>query len=587
MAKSSNHFYCQIIDKSCCSCKYVDLLFSQKRRVAVDVKLLIEIIFKVVGGLGIFLLGMKHMSEGMQAVAGNRMRHLIGTVTGNRFKACGVGVLVTCLVQSSSVTTVMAVGFVNSGFMTLIQSIGVIIGANIGTTITGWILVLKIGKYGLPILGVAALVYLFVKSERLRYTAMCFMGIGMVFFGLHIMGGAFKTPEVKEVLTHVFGAMGGETYFAILKCALVGCVATMIVQSSSATLAVTIALAISGVIDFHTSAGLILGLNVGTTITAFLASLGATVNARRAAYSHIIFNIVGTLWIIPFFFLYIDFIEWIVGLGAKPGEVLDITALIALTHTGFNVINTIVFIPLIGVLAKTVTWLVVDPPHKEIPHLTYLDVRMLDTPAIGIKQSLEEVREMGRHTEVMFDMLREIATSDKNDEDLVKKLFHREEVLDIVQKEVTEFLGNMLSGNVSYDVVQAGREQIRMADEYESISDYLANILKLRIKMDKNGLTFSSDGNAELLALHNKVGEYVKMINESVQMERSEVISKANTLGESITFDIKEMRTKHLERVSDKLTTPLHSLIYNDILNAYRRVKDHALNIAEVLAGEK
>jgi len=563
------------------------LLFWLKRNVVMDIKLLFEIIFKVVGGLGIFLLGMKHMSEGMQAVAGNRMRYLIGTVTGNRFKACGVGTLVTCLVQSSSVTTVMAVGFVNSGFMTLMQAIGVIIGANIGTTITGWILVLKIGKWGLPILGVSALVYLFVKSEKLRYIAMCIMGIGMVFFGLHIMGGSFKTPEVKEVLSHVFGAMGGETYFAIMKCALVGCIATMIVQSSSATLGVTIALAVSDVIDFHTAAGLILGLNIGTTITAFLASLGATVNARRAAYSHIIFNIVGTLWIIPFFFIYVDLIEWCVGFWGTPGETSDITALIALAHTGFNVINTIIFIPLIGVLAKIVTWLVDDPPHKETPHLTYLDVRMLDTPAIGIQQSLEEIIEMGRHTEKMFGFLREIVTSSKNDDELIKRLFHREEVLDIVQKEVTEFLGNMLSGNVSHDVVQSGREQIRMADEYESISDYIADILKLHIKMDKENLSFSKDENAELLSLHNKVCKYVQMITNSVKTERAEIISKANIHGESITFDIKGLRTTHLERVGNKLTTPLHSLIYTDILNAYRRVKDHALNIAEVLAGEK
>jgi phosphate:Na+ symporter len=553
----------------------------------VDTGSVVEIIMKVVGGLGIFLLGMKHMSEGMQAVAGNRLRHLIGTVTSNRFTACGVGTLVTCLVQSSSVTTVMAVGFVNSGFMTLIQAIGVIIGANIGTTITGWILVLKIGKFGLPILGVSGLTYLFSKNERLRYTAMCIMGIGMVFFGLHIMGGSFKTPEVKELLKSIFATMSAGSYLGVMKCAIVGCIATMIVQSSSATLGVTIALAQSGVIDYHTSAGLILGLNIGTTITAFLASLGATVNARRAAYSHIIFNIVGTLWLVPFFFLYLRLIEWVVGFGAAPEEALDITALIAMTHTGFNVVNTIVFIPLIGILAKIVTMLVNDPPHKETPHLTYLDVRMLDTPAIGIQQSLAEVAEMGNHTQKMFRFLREIVTSKTPDEGLIKKLFHREEVLDIVQKEVTEFLGNMLSGNVSHDVVERGREQLRMADEYESISDYLANILKFHIKLRKEEMFFSAQENGELLELHDRVDSYVQMITEGVKEDHPEIISKAHVEGDSITFVIKELRTKHLERVSEKATTPLHSLIYTDILNAYRRVKDHAQNIAEALAGEK
>ncbi len=552
-----------------------------------DVALVTQILFKVVGGLGIFLLGMKNMSEGMQAVAGNRLRHLISAVTNNRLVACGVGTIVTCLVQSSSVTTVMVVGFVNSGFMTLMQAIGVIIGANIGTTITGWILVLKIGKFGLPILGVASLIYLFSKNERLRYTAMCIMGIGMVFFGLHTMGGAFKTPEVKELLAHIFSQMGGGSYFSVMKCAFVGCIATMIVQSSSATLGVTIALAQTGIIDYQTAAGLILGLNIGTTITAFLASLGATVNARRAAYSHIIFNIVGTLWLIPVFFLYLRLIQWSVGFTAKPGEPLDITTLIAMTHTGFNVVNTVIFIPFIGVLARIVTWLVNDPPQKETPHLKFLDIRMLDTPAIGIQQSLDEVSEMGRHTERMFDFYRKIATSKTPDEKLIARLFHREEILDVVQKEVTEFLGSLLSGNVSHEVVASGREQLRMADEYESIGDYLAAILKLHIKCEKEGLVLSQEEKQGLLDLHDRVAEYVKMINVGVKNERPEILSKANTQGDALTFTIKELRSKHLERVGQKATQPLLSLIYVDMLNAYRRVKDHALNIAEAVAGEK
>ncbi len=550
-------------------------------------ELFFKIATQVIGGLGIFLLGMKNMSEGMQAVAGNRLRHLIAAVTNNRLVACGIGTLVTCLVQSSSVTTVMVVGFVNSGFMTLMQAIGVIIGANIGTTITGWILVLKIGKYGLPILGVSALIYLFSKHERLRYTAMAIMGIGMVFFGLHTMGAAFKTPEVKEVLENVFSQMAGGTYLGVLKCALVGCVATMIVQSSSATLGVTIALAQSGIIDFHTSAGLILGLNIGTTVTAFLASLGATVNARRAAYSHIVFNVVGTLWVIPVFFGYLKVIEWVVGFGGEPGESLNITALIASTHTGFNVINTIVFIPFIGMLSRLVTWLVNDPPHKETPHLAYLDVRMLDTPSIGIQQSLDEIAEMGCHTSKMFGFLREIVTAEEMDADLVKKLFHREEILDVVQKEVTEFLGSILSGNVSHEVVTSGREQLRMADEYESISDYIAAILKLYIRAEKEDIAFSEQERGELLALLDDVSAYVEMISIGVKGARPEILSKANTEGDAITFRIKELRSRHIERVGEKITTPLHSLIYADILNAYRRVKDHALNIAETLAGEK
>ncbi|MDO5577104.1 MAG: Na/Pi symporter, partial [Fibrobacter sp.] len=261
-----------------------------------DTNMMISMIFSIVGGLGVFLLGMRNMSDGLQAVAGDHLRKLIGIVTNNRLLATGVGTLVTCVIQSSSVTTVMTVGFVNSGLMTLQQAIGVIMGANIGTTITGWILVLSVDQYGLPLLGITAFIFLFSRNEKVRYFGMTLMGIGMIFFGLQLMKDGFKPirdiPQFVEWF-HVFSA---NTYFGVLKCALVGCVLTLVVQSSSATLGVTMGLASTGVINFETAAALVLGENIGTTITAFLASLGTTTNAKRAAYAHIVFNVLGVLW---------------------------------------------------------------------------------------------------------------------------------------------------------------------------------------------------------------------------------------------------------------------------------------------------
>ena len=552
-----------------------------------EATVLIEILMKLVGGLGIFLLGMKHMSEGMQAVAGNRLRSLIGAVTNNRVMACLVGTAVTCLIQSSSVTTVMVVGFVNSGFMTLMQAIGVIIGANIGTTITGWILVFKIGKWGLPILGVAAFFYLFSKRERLRFTSMAIMGIGMVFFGLETMSSGFKNEAVTAVLEHIFAMMHAGTYPGMLKCAAVGCIATMIVQSSSATLGVTIALGMTGTMDFSTGAALILGLNIGTTITAFLASLGASTNAKRAAYAHILFNIIGTLWLLPFFPKYVELVEGIVNVLKPGGEAVQVlTTKLALAHTCFNVINTILFLPFTGVLSRVVTWLVKEK-RKEIPHLTYLDVRMLETPAIAIQQSLDEVNRMGEHVTKMLDTLRSIMVSETVDEELVKKVFHREEVLDLVQKEVTEFLDHVLSGNLPHDVVEASHRQLRIADEYESISDYLATILKLHLKKEKAGLKFSVVEREGMLKLHAQATEYVAMVTGGVGEGAVEILSKARSQGQALTHVVKELRTAHLEATGTVGGSPLASLIFTDMLNAYRRVKDHALNIAEALAGEK
>ncbi len=546
------------------------------------------LVFKAVGGLGIFLLGMKFMSDGMQAVAGNRLRSLIGAVTSHRLAACAIGTIVTSVVQSSSVTTVMVVGFVNGGFMTLMQALGVIIGANVGTTITGWILALQIGKYGLPILGIAALIYLFVKNERTRYTAMAVCGIGMIFFGLETMSSGFKNPEVNDLLVQLFCTVNGDSMIGVLKCALVGCLATMVVQSSSATLGITIALAQSGVIEFPTAAALILGLNVGTTITAFLASLGASVNARRAAYGHIIFNVVGTIWLVPIFLWYTEFIDLILGaFGSAFSFTPGIVTRIALAHSCFNIVNTIVFLPALRPFAKLVTRLVPDKGQRETPHLTFLDVRLLDSPAMAIAQSQDEIQRMGHHVAKMSTMLRTALQSDVIDENVTRRVLHREEILDVMQGEVTEFLGHILSGSIPSKIVAASKEQLRMADEYESIGDYYAKILKCNLKRIKRDIGFKNGGREDLLKLHDMVDEYVSMISESVAARRPEVLSKANIQGEAITVFAKEARRRYLALLGEENVSPRAALIYTDMLVGYRRTTDHALNIAETLAGEK
>jgi phosphate:Na+ symporter len=551
-----------------------------------------DILFKVVGGLGIFLLGMKYMSEGMQAVAGSRLRKMISAVTDHRIAACFIGTLITGIVQSSSVTTVMVVGFVNSGFMTLIQAIGVILGANIGTTVTAWIIALKIGKFGLPVLGVAAFFFLFSKKERVRYTAMALLGVGMVFFGLQTMGGAFKTPEVKEYLTQAFSVMDASTIWGVMRCAFFGCIATMIVQSSSATIGVTIVLAQGGIIGFDTAAALVLGLNIGTTVTAFLASIGTSTNAKRAAYAHIIFNVIGTLWLIPFFFAYVKGIEsifvYLQDFFAKTQESWDdITAKIALVHTGFNLINTIIFLPLMKPLARLVEKLVPEKKVDEINHLTYFDVRMLDTPALGIVQSKEQILFMADSVEKMADWLGEVLASEEQLDELEHKIFHYETILDNVQKEIVVFLSEMISGQVPHEVMEEGRREMRMADEYESLSDYLVNVLKGHVKLRTHQLTISKEGRSELLDLHEKVSTYIKMINDAERNENADILGKAQSEGDIFTHQMKGYRRQHLMRLSESKTSPLHSLVFTDMLNNYRRMKDHALNIAEVIAGEK
>ncbi|MBN2685883.1 MAG: Na/Pi cotransporter family protein [Pontiellaceae bacterium] len=552
----------------------------------------------VIGGLGVFLLGMKNMSEGMQAVAGNSLRRIIGAVTNNRFLAVLAGITVTCLVQSSSVTTVMVVGFVNSSIMTLTQAIGVIFGANIGTTITGWIVAgIPIGKWGLPILGISAFFFLFSKNERLRYTGMAIMGLGMVFFGLTLMSDGFKpirTMPGFEAWLHAFSA---DSYLGVLKCAMIGCVLTMIVQSSSAMLVITMTLASQGAIEFPTAAALVLGENIGTTITAFLASIGTSTNARRAAYAHIVFNIIGVFWITILFRWYLPFIEHLVAAfpdlmaklheGKNGDPVTNVMVKIATVHTVFNVLNTIIFIPLIKPVARVVTWMVPDKEAKKANHLTYLDIRMLDTPSLSIVQSQGQLNFMAESVEEMMAQLRTGLENGLKESDIESKLFHREEILDNVQKEIFLFLSQMVSGQVPHDITTKGHMQMRIADEYESLSDYIVNVAKGIKKMEQNNLTLDEPATEKLLTLHDRVTAYIQRVDKGMKAESKADLAWATSEGTSISRLMKEFRRQHLERLQKEEVSPFFSLAFTDMLNFYRRMKDHALNIAEVLAGEK
>ncbi|MCK5174346.1 MAG: Na/Pi cotransporter family protein, partial [Planctomycetes bacterium] len=350
-----------------------------------------------------------------------------------------------------------------------------------------------------------------------------------------------------------------------------------------------------GVIDYPTAAALVLGENIGTTITAYLASLGASSNAKRASYAHMVINIIGVLWITAIFSAYTALIVKIVGtdpgtgIAAEDGGLVYpfSTTAIAATHTGFNVVNVLIFLPFIGWLNKLLYIIVPEKAHREVPHLRFIDVRMLDTPTISIQQSRREVMRMGEHVEKMLSRLRLVIVDDKPNEKSESKIFHREEVLDIVQKEIVEFLTDLLSGTVPHDVMNSGRMQLRMADEYESISDYLTNILKLKLKLRDSDLKMTDAARREILDLHEHVSAYVKFINEGVQTRNSDILSKAITQGDAITHLIKQYRSDHLERMESGNISALKSLIFTDMLGAYRRVKDHALNIAETLAGEK
>jgi phosphate:Na+ symporter len=555
----------------------------------------------VVGGLGIFMLGMKHMSEGMQAVAGNSLRRMISLVTNNRLMATGVGTGVTVLVQSSTVTTVIVVGLVNAGLMQFQQAIGVMIGANIGTTITGWILVLKVGQYGLPLLGVAALFYIFLRKERPRYIAMALMGLGMVFFGLELMKDGFAPMKDMPLFIEAFAWFEADSYLGVMKCVLVGCLLTFLVQSSSATLGITIGLAATGVIPFPTAAALVLGENIGTTITVVLASLGATTGAKRAAYAHVLFNVIGVGWITLIFPWYSQLVAGVVESlhGADPftltlatardaaqyGAVM--TAGIAMTHSGFNVANTLLFLPFFGPFARLLERLVPEPDRKEVWKLKHLDAPSVDSPVLGVEQSRGEVIQMGRGTVKMTEWIRQLAYTGPRDEELVQKTLHREDVLDSIQREIVVFLSEVLAGNVPQGVAEEGREQLRIAHEFESMSDRMASVLKSHLQLQKKELELPPEEAESLLELHDAVTAFLVTVVDAYERRQAIPDADAQSASGAITRQIKRLREQHLRRMTGERVDPGLSLVYTSILTDYRRIRAHILNIHEAFAGAR
>lgn len=545
-------------------------------------ELIIQMVSNALGGLCIFLLGMKYLSDGIQAVAGDKMRKMIAVVTDNRLAACGTGLFVTTIIQSSSVTTVMLVGLVNAGIMTLQQSIGVILGADIGTTVTAWIVAIKVTKYGLLMTAIAGFFYLFSKNERNRFIAMLIMGLGLVFFGLLLMEKGVEPLRYHSGFISLFSSFSPTSFWGVIKCVFIGALVTATIQSSSATVAITITLARAGVIDFNTSVALVLGQNIGTTITAFLASIGTSIQARRVAYAHIFIKILAVILTIPFFFLYLKLLNVIILPNA------EIATRIALSHTIFNVLLVLAFIPFIQYLKQFLEYAFKDKDPNKIPALIKLDKRLMETPVVAIEQSRREVIRMGEVVGAMMNTLKEIISGTvENKKEKIETLFNQEEYLDRMQQELVVFLTALLSQELISKIAKETQEQIKRADEYESVSDYVVVILKLFLRLENAKLNFDEEEVKDILDLHDSVFKYYKFIFKAFCDDTPNVIVAARSRGEAITHQFRQMRSRHLAKLSEKHLDPLICTVYPDILSGYRRIKEHLLTSAEAEMDEK
>ena len=535
----------------------------------------LNIIFNVIGGLGIFLYGMENMSGGMQKLAGKRLKKILAALTTNRIMAVLIGIFVTMLVQSSSVSTVMTIGFVNASLLTLKQALGVILGANIGTTVTGWLLVLNIGKYGLPITGAAAIAYVFFRSDKARTRSLTVMGLGLIFLGLDLMSNGLKPIRTMPEFIELFKLFNADTYFGAVKVACIGALITGIVQSSAATLGITITLAVQGLIDYPTAVALVLGENVGTTITAFLASLGATTNAKRAAYAHTIINMLGVIWVTSIFPFYIKFLGHIVDVEN------NITFGIATAHTMFNVLNVFLFIPFTGPLSAFLTKIVKDS-GKSDEKVTKLDKLMVGTPSLIVGQTKVEVLAMAQNIkEMMFALEETYAKNEMISDAKLSRLQKMEDNLDLYQKEITDVNFLILNKDLTDSMREETRKNLEVCDEYETISDYLMRIGKSIRKIQDHDIQINDKARKTLFDLNENIEILFREINMAFETKDKERFIKSIKKANEITEKFRQARSFHLENVKAG-SSAVFSTSYMDILNHYRRIRDHIFNIIEV-----
>ena len=559
-----------------------------------------SILINTAGGLGIFLLGMSQLSEGLQAVAGKRLRKIVATVTSNRFAGITTGAVVTGIVQSSSVVTVMVVGLVTAGVMTLRQAVNVIVGSNIGSTATAWIVALmptKLGDQSMIIIACAALFYLFSKRERVRYTALACLGIGLIFFGLELMSKGLTPLRSDPGFIEWFHMFHAGSAWGVLKCIFAGTIVTGIIQSSAAAAAISLSLAYNGVISFETGAALVFGMNIGTTVTAWLAAMTATTEARRAALAHTLFNCLGVLLLAPLFLpvfvplLHHLFPSMTVPVTGPNGTVYPhITAPIAVVHTGFNVVNTCLFLPFLGYFTALVRRLVPGGAVTEQPRLTMFDPQKM-SPIIAVEQARQEVDQMATCAQKMLLDFRTILTGTKK-EDLERGIFEAEDRLDQVQHEVSDFLGKVMASHLPMEVAYRARMLLRVADEYESVSDEVRSLLKMIQRMRSNGMALSHEGKVEMLSLHDLCAKFADKVTEAFRKGKDyapDVLTNMHADSEDISHRIKDVRAAQLQRLTEHNPNaePIKVVLLMDLLNVYRRLKEDCLNIGEAMMDER
>ena len=545
---------------------------------------------KLIGSLGLFLYGMKIMSEGLQKVAGDRLRSILTAMTTNRVTGVLTGVLITALIQSSSATTVMVVSFVNAGLLTLTESISVIMGANIGTTVTAWIISIfgfkvSMSDYALPLLAIALPLIFSGKSNRKSIGEFVF-GFSFLFMGLSLLQqnapDLGKNPEMLAFVQN-YTDMG---FFSVLLFLFIGTILTMIVQASAATMAITLIMCANGWIDFQLGAALVLGENIGTTITANLAALTGNTQAKRAALAHFVFNVFGVIWVLIIFQPFTTFISWLVDTYFHTGnEGVAVSFKLSAFHSVFNICNVCILIWGVKLIERTVCALIHPKEEDEEPRLRFITGGMLSTAELSILQARKEIHLFAERTHRMFGMVQDLLHTEKDDD--FNKLFSRiekyENISDNMELEIANYLNQVSEGRLSSESKLQIRAMLREVTEIESIGDSCYNLARTINRKRQSNQDFTEKQYEHIHFMMKLTNDaLVQMIIVVEKLEHHSIdLNKSYNIENEINNYRNQLKNQNILDVNNKEYDYQMGVHYMDIITECEKLGDYVMNVVE------
>lgn len=556
-----------------------------------------SIFLKIIGSLALLIYGMKVMSEALQKMAGSQLRHILGAMTTNRFTGMLTGTFITCAVQSSSATTVMTVSFVNAGLLTLAQAISVIMGANIGTTLTAWIMSLGFSVNLIDFVFPAFIVGLvLIYTRRHRYIGDFLFGIAFMFFSLVLLSQAGKELQLDNnpELVEFFKSFDTSSYLTIIAFLLIGTVITCIVQSSAAVMVITILLCSTGVLPIYLGIALVMGENIGTTVTANLAALGANTQARRAALAHLMFNVFGVIWVLVFFYPFVNMVCSIVDYNPADGNVgaQKLSIVLAMFHTMFNVCNTFLLIWFIPQMEKVVCKMIKPSRRDEDEdfRLRFISSGIMQTPELSVLEARKEITSFAERIQRMFSMVRDLLETN-NDADFAK-LFARiekyETISDNMEIEIAKYLDSVSNAHLSDDTKAKIRAMLREISEIESIGDSCYNIARTINRKIKGKEDFTEEQYQHLHQMFSLTNDSLTQMNVIVSGRKDNLdVNRSFNIENEINNYRTQLKSQNINDVNDHKYTYAIGTMYMDIVSECEKLADYVVNVVEVRMGTR